>query len=286
MTGKVLDGNPKGLLVVILPLAFGIVLVYKAWRIILLLLTLVIGFIAWDTYQWQQKCQQIDPLFNQLIKVNQGRVTQTDLAIQGIAKGRAAQRYLDDKAAEYGAYQRQVQDVTVYYFITATTLGTIFDDSEPEVTPQLSQGIAAPVQFEEKLPVEQVAESVVVEIAPVMETAPVVETPLGVEQAPIQEISPVTATNEEPKTIANSFAGLAEIKEERKHWPEPEVETAIASAPKLILIQSDLAKRLDTTSSTIARRKNEAEFTEWAQSKDPDGLAWNYDDASKLFTTV
>lgn len=278
MTGKVLDGNPKGLLVVILPLAFAIVLVYKAWRIILLLLTLVIGFIAWDTYQWQQKCQQIDPLFNQLIKVNQGRVTQTDLAVQGIAKGRAAQRYLDDKAAEYGAYQRRVQDVTVYYFITATTLGTIFDDSEPEVelnlTPQLSMAIAAPVEFTEKPPVEQIVDSGAIATAP------------GVEKVAVAETAPVTETNEEPKTIAHSFADLVEIKEERKHWPEPKVETAIASAPKLILIQSDLAKRLDTTSSTIARRKNETEFTEWTQTKDPDGLAWSYDDASKLFTTV
>ncbi|MFM7577390.1 MAG: hypothetical protein ACKO5Q_10705, partial [Microcystaceae cyanobacterium] len=125
MTGKVLESNPKGLLVLILPLAVGMVLVYKAWRIILLVAFLLLGYIAWDSYQWQQKCQQIDPLFNQLIKTNQGKITQADLVMAGIAKGRAANRYLQGKADEYGAYQSTVQGINVYYFITASTLGSI-----------------------------------------------------------------------------------------------------------------------------------------------------------------
>jgi hypothetical protein len=90
---------------------------------------------------------------------------------------------------------------------------------------------------------------------------------------------------------------LAEIKEERKQLAEPiwDVNPVIDSAPNsihensdsgLTLIQSELAKRLDTTSSTIARRKAEADFTEWSQSKDPDGLGWSYDLDSKLFKSV
>ncbi len=131
MTGKVVDGDPKGLLVLILPLAVGMVFIYKAWRWILLGLTVAIAWVAWDSYQWQQKCVVIDPIFKQLIQRNQGIITQADLIEQGIAKGRAAQRYLNDKVAEYGAYQQTVGEATAYYFITSSTLGTIFDDSEP-----------------------------------------------------------------------------------------------------------------------------------------------------------
>jgi hypothetical protein len=52
------------------------------------------------------------------------------------------------------------------------------------------------------------------------------------------------------------------------------------------LIQADLAKRLDTTSSTIARRKTDPDFPLWSQSKDPDGIAWQYLDENKVFIPV
>lgn len=296
MTGKVLESNPKGLLVLILPLAVGMVLVYKAWRIILLVAFLLLSYIAWDSYQWQQKCQQIDPLFNQLIKTNQGKITQADLVMAGIAKGRAANRYLQGKADEYGAYQRTVQGVNVYYFITASTLGSILDGSEPEnesaselphnsvaempLLPSTSSpaiAVSSPVLPEssseaEKEPtqgVEKVAETLTEQVAEVV-TETVTET---VAVSPAPQTSP--------------FASLVEIKEERKQQtdltPSP-AETPQASA--LLLIQADLAKRLDTTSSTIARRKTEPDFTEWSQTKDPEGLGWCYDADSKMFRTV
>ena len=282
MTGKVLESNPKGLLVLILPLAVGMVLIYKAWRIIVLVAFLLLGYIAWDSYQWQQKCQQIDPLFNQLIKTNQGKITQADLVMAGIAKGRAANRYLQGKADEYGADQRTVQGVNVYYFITASTLGSILDDSEPEdepvaEVPQLPSNpmpavtVSAPVVAEtgpervEKSP--EVAEMIAETVAETATVPPTIKVPLASQTSP--------------------FASLLEIKEERKQQtdvaPSP---TETPQASPLLLIQADLAKRLDTTSSTIARRKTEPDFTEWSQTKDPDGLAWCYDADSKMFKTV
>ena len=271
MTGKVVDGDPKGLLVLILPIAVGMVLIYEAWRWILLGLTIAVAWIAWDTYQWQQKCEQIDPAFTQLIQRNQGIITKADLVEQGLAKGRAAQRYLNDKVKEYGAYERATEETTVYYFITSSTLGTIFDDSAipAETPPQLT---AAPQ------PEINITETV---SPPVIEASPAVTSnPTELSGVPVG---------------SSPFAQLAEVKEERKHQTQtdelvtttpavPESETAPSSA--LNLIQSELAKRLDTTSSTIARRKNEEAFAEWSQSKDPDGLVWAYDAETKLFSTI
>jgi len=47
-----------------------------------------------------------------------------------------AKRYLDIKAEEFGAQRQDDQELgRVYYFITARTLGSIFDDSEPASLP-------------------------------------------------------------------------------------------------------------------------------------------------------
>ncbi|AIE74443.1 MULTISPECIES: hypothetical protein [unclassified Synechocystis] len=268
MTGKVAESDPKGLLILILPLAVAMVFIYKTWRWILLGLTLAIAWVAWDTYQWQQKCVAIDPLFNQLVQKNQGIITKADLIEAGIARGRAAERYLDDKIKEYGPYEKKVGEAKVYYFISSSTLGNIFDDSEPQteepaiVSPQLTAA-----------------------------TAPVVDHPL----VPPQEELMATPVGQSP------FSQLAEIKEARRQEEEERTtlgevraestaetmeESPTITSPALSLIQSELAKRLDTTSSTLARRKNEDNFADWSQTRDPDGLAWSYDPESKLFITI
>lgn len=62
-----------------------------------------------------------------------------DLAIKGNFPGEAAKRYLDTKAAEFGASTSNSEDGSkIYYFITASTLGSILDSSEPpkELAPQ------------------------------------------------------------------------------------------------------------------------------------------------------
>ncbi|MFM1843650.1 MAG: hypothetical protein RLZZ490_2393 [Cyanobacteriota bacterium] len=282
MTGKVVESDPKGLLVVILPLAVAMVFVYKAWRWILLALAVAIAWVAWDTYQWQQKCLAIDPLFNQLVQKNQGIITQADLVSQGIAKGRAANRYLKDKVGEYGAYQRQVGGSNVYYFISSSTLGSIFDDSEPEVAPD-----GAPDS-----PQLQAATGPVVAVAPpqaIAQKETALVNPPEAPKVPTPIVPPEAELTAAP--VGHSpFAQLAELKESRKQQ-EPEVSpesesAAVMPSPKaetMTLIQAELAKRLDTTSSTIARRKTEENFSEWSQSRDPDGLAWAYDADSKIF---
>jgi hypothetical protein len=214
---------------------------------------------------------QVNPIFNQLIQENQGCLTAVDLSLKGNLTPNAARKFLERKADEFGAYRRSYQDKgTFYYFITASTLGKIFDESE--LTEE--------------------------------------ETPAPVLTASAPPVSIASSIPEPEKTVASPFATLAEIKEERQTVPdaiaeitpitetepipEPIVETvpeviatepvtAQATSNALTLIQSDLAKRLDTTSSTIARRKTEPDFTDWSLSKDPDGVAWSYDPETKLF---
>jgi len=273
MTGKVLDNKSAGILVLILPLGVGLVLLYRAWLYILFAIGAVLAWNVWSNYQWEQWSLQVNPIFNQLIQENQGCLTAVDLSLKGNLTPNAARKFLERKADEFGAYRRSYKDKgTVYYFITASTLGKIFDESE------LEEETSAPVLTASAPPVT------------------------------------IAASIPEPeKTVVSPFANLAEIKEERQTIPdaiaeitpitktepipEPIVETVpevIVTEPVVIhatsntltLIQSDLAKRLDTTSSTIARRKTEPDFADWSLSKDPDGVAWSYDPDSRMFTAI
>jgi hypothetical protein len=49
------------------------------------------------------------------------------------------------------------------------------------------------------------------------------------------------------------------------------------------LIQAELAKRLDVHSSTVGKRKSDPDFSEWSQSRDPEGIAWKYSPENKEF---
>ena len=273
MTGKVLDNKSAGILVLILPLGVGLVLLYRAWLYILFAIGVAFAWNVWSTYQWEQWSLQVNPIFNQLIQENQGCLTAVDLSLKGNLTPNAARKFLERKADEFGAYRRSYQDKgTVYYFITASTLGKIFDESELEE-----------------------------------------ETPAPVLTASAPPVTIASSIPEPEKTVASPFATLAEIKEERQTFPdviaeitpiteteqipepieetvpeaiEPETAPPQVTSNALTLIQSDLAKRLDTTSSTIARRKTEPDFADWSLSKDPDGVAWSYDPETKLFMAI
>ena len=133
MTEQAIDNkNESGFLLVLLPIAILIIFLFATWPIILFLLLLSVGLNIWQQYQWQKWSQQVNPLFHHLLQLNQGAITPLDLAMKANFSAVTAKRYLDTKAKEFGAQCRNYdrQDA-VYYFITASILGNILDDSEP-----------------------------------------------------------------------------------------------------------------------------------------------------------
>ncbi len=134
MSEKTLETSGKGFLLLLLPLSFLIIFLVSAWRVLLGFFAVVVGFNLWRTYQWQKWCNKVNPVFQQLIGENQGRMTPMDLALRGNFNGGKAKRYLDTKASEFGASIADSDDGNkVYYFMTANTLGSILDSSEPEI---------------------------------------------------------------------------------------------------------------------------------------------------------
>lgn len=132
MTEKAIDSSANGCLILILPIALLIIFLFTTWPVLLALLVLSATWNIWQRYQWQKWSQQVNPIFNQLIQENRGSVTALDLAMKANFSAETAKQYLDAKAEEFGAQRQEYEDRgTVYYFITASTLGSIFDDSEP-----------------------------------------------------------------------------------------------------------------------------------------------------------
>ncbi|WP_375472024.1 hypothetical protein [uncultured Nostoc sp.] len=132
MSEKSIEGNGKAFLVLLLPISFLIIFLVTTWRILLAVIVLVIAFKLWQEYQWQQWTVRVNPIFHQLVRENQGRLTPMDLAIRGNFPGTTAKRYLDTKASEFGASIVNSEEAgQSYYFITASILGNILDSSEP-----------------------------------------------------------------------------------------------------------------------------------------------------------
>ena len=253
MTGKVLNSGSAGILVLILPFAFGFVILYKLWPLILLLTVLIVGFKVWQEYQWRKWCEQIDPYFNQLIKENQGYLTSIDLTVKANLSGKSANAFLTRKSDEYGIEPQKVKDKgVVYYFPTASALGSIFDDSDIEddsdTEPVLSYQLKA--QESSKSSVKGIA-----------------------------QLAKEEQSQKASESASQESAAVAQL-------TKPETETEVAatdSENRQSLIQAELAKRLDVNSSTVGRRKTDADFPEWSQSKDPEGLAWKYVAETKMY---
>ncbi len=131
MSEKPIENYGKTFLVLILPISFLIVFLVNTWKVLLLILGLLMVFNLWQQYRWEKWCNQVNPLFYQLIRENQGKITPMDLAIKGNFSGQVAKRYLDGKAKEFGAsvLDSENEDQS-YYFITASILGDILDSSE------------------------------------------------------------------------------------------------------------------------------------------------------------
>ncbi|MEQ8757872.1 MAG: hypothetical protein RID09_30750 [Coleofasciculus sp. G1-WW12-02] len=249
MTGKVIDSSTTGILILLLPIAFVFVLLFKTWPYLLALLIVIILLKIWQQYRWLQWSKQVNPFFNQLIKDNQGCLTPLDLSMKANISGAAAQRYLDRKAEEFGAKRRDYEDKgIVYYFLTANALGSIFESSEPlpeqeyesltNQAPKLVQWLMEDEMDEESSPSESETEAEDIQEKP---------------ESPQQKPSP-QANDQDTETQA--------------------------------LIQAELAKRLDVHSSTIGKRKSDPDFAQWSQSKDPEGVAWEYSPETKEFLPV
>jgi hypothetical protein len=112
-------------------------------------------------------------------------------------------------------------------------------------------------------------------------------------QAPVEQasdssvdVSPthkVEADLEPPK-----LQKLEHEREEAAHkkedsWEELEAQKTQDFKP---LIQAELAKRLDVHSSTVGKRKSDDDFPEWSQSRDPEGIAWEYNPDTKEFVPL
>ncbi|MCF4966116.1 hypothetical protein [Nostoc sp. CMAA1605] len=243
MSEKTIEGSGKGFLVLLLPISFVIIVLVTTWKFLLAFLVLLIGLNVWQQYQWQQWCQRVNPIFSQLVRENQGKITPVDLAIRGNFPGTQAKRYLDSKASEFGASILPTgESGEVYYFITGSILGNILDSSEPvkqlttpTVTKEARSLLAPP-------PPEPVAAE------PEAEPEPETEA----------ELPPPVATEEAKQNLAKQLLFGS-------------------------LIQSELAKRLNVYSSTVYKRRNDPDFPEWTRSRDPDGIAWTFSEKTKEF---
>ena len=240
MTGQVLNRNSNGILVLIIPVAFAIVIVCQFWPLLLGLSILIVSWKAWESYQWRKWSEEVNPYFNNLIKENRGYLTPIDLSLKANLTARAAKAFLERKSAEYGTSPQKVKDKgVVYYFPTASALGRIFDDSEPFG------------DLEEE------------------------ETNTEISQVTTDNLS----TAKESNTVSFKELTQLAKQESAEIATEITSNTAEESqlATKA-LNQAELAKRLDVNSSTVGRNKGkpEADFAMWSQSKDPEGVAWKY----------
>ncbi|MGK7903642.1 MAG: hypothetical protein AB4352_19995 [Hormoscilla sp.] len=81
--------------------------------------------------------------------------------------------------------------------------------------------------------------------------------------------------------LKDAAAVSVNIDEPKDSGPEIEDENhEIAQSP---LNQSKLAKRLQVHSSTVSKRKLNANFDEWSRNLDPEGVAWTYSPETKRF---
>ncbi|NJR17677.1 MAG: hypothetical protein HC785_19460 [Calothrix sp. CSU_2_0] len=262
MSEKTIESTGKGFLVLLLPISFLIVFLVSTWRIWLGLIVLITGINLWRNYQWQQWCQGVNPIFHQLIQQNQGSLSPIDLAIKGNFSGSVAKRFLDTKASEFGASILHTEDgKQVYYFMTANILGDILDSSEPVkelVSSRVSRASAQLLASPEFIP------AVLEEKETKLVKEPELVTDTEIDEADL----PPQLTHKEAATHEEAKKALAK-------------QLAFGS-----LIQSELAKRLNVYSSTVFKRRDDADFPEWSRSRDPDNIAWRYDRKTREFFPI
>jgi hypothetical protein len=265
MTVKVLDNGSAGALVLIIPLAFGFVVLYMLWPFLLLIAAMIVALKIWQDYKWNKWCEEVNPYFNQLIKESRGYVTPVDLSVKANLTPHAAKTFLARKSDEYGTKPKNVPDQgVVYYFPTASALGSILDDSEPDAVVNSYQ-LAG--KDSNKLSVR------------------------GIAQLAKQEQTEAEVTVQDPESSSVALITRAESLQSTAISSESETDSSTLDQTASIdagqsLIQAELAKRLDLNSSTVGRRKSDPDFELWSMSKDPEGIAWRYDQDTKFYVAV
>ena len=299
--------NPKnatGFLLVLIPAALTMSALFVAWPVILGVTLLIAGGNVWQNYEWSKMAQSIDPVFQQLIVQNRGEISPIDLSLKANISGKVSQRYLAIRADEFGTGSRQYPDRgQVYYFVSVSTLGNIFDDSEQELELPAIAPATTPVAIFQTVatPVVAMAEELVS-----IETVPPIAKTIPIVTAIVEPIVPPVMTL--PLESDQGLSNLRQLFDEEptptatlasveptvtapvvENVVEPVVESASRSSPDtpmVTIIQSELAKRLDVHSSTIYKRRSEPDFTDWTRNRDPDGLAWGYAEAAKEYYRI
>jgi hypothetical protein len=266
MPATSINTNAKGCLLLIIPTALTISALFIAWPFILGLAILITGGSIWQSYQWSQTVQSINPIFQQTIVQNRGQVSPIDLSLKANISGSLAKKYLDAKADEFGTRPRiHPERGPIYYFVSIGTLGSIFDDIEAEEALPEIPAPPSPVALQ-PAPATNVVES-----PPVAEPPTVVETSAPAVELPTSPLSNLGALLDEDIAPADE--------------PNPPIVSS-SDQPRVTIIQSELAKRLDVHSSTVYKRRTDPDFTEWTRSRDPEGLAWAYSHESKEYFQV
>lgn len=293
--------SATGCLLVLIPAALTMSALFVAWPVILGVTLLIAGGNVWQSYEWSKTAQSIDPIFQQLIVQNRGEISPIDLSLRANVSGKVSQRYLATRADEFGTGSRQHPDRgQVYYFVSISTLGSIFDDSERELElPAIAPAATPVVAFQEvATPIAAIPE----ELVPTA-TIPPIARAIPIATASVEPISPPAI----PLPL-DTGAGLSNLRQlfdeepaptttlasvERTVVTEPILEpvaevapSSLPDTPMVTIIQSELAKRLDVHSSTIYKRRSEPDFTDWTRNRDPEGLAWGYAEAAKEYYRI
>ena len=292
--------NPKnatGFLLILIPAALAMSALFVAWPLILGVTILIAGGNVWQGYEWSKTARSLDPVFQQLIIQNRGEITPLDLSLNAKVSGAVSNRYLAAKASEFGTGSRQHPDGgQIYYFVSISTLGRIFDDSDeapmPTIMPATSPVVAFSPAF---IPAESQVEVLQPQLDPLANAAsiPVV--------APIPPLEPTpAATQLESQSAPVAVESILSQSLDERATPSIDLASSEAdepptvAAPSLVptesqlvtIIQSELAKRLDVHASTVYKRRSEPNFTDWTRNRDPEGLAWGYLEASKEYYRI
>ncbi len=290
--------SATGCLLVLLPAALAMSALFVAWPFILGTTLLIAGGNIWQNYEWTKTARSIDPFFQQLVIQNRGEISPIDLSLRANISGKVSQKYLATRAGEFGTGSRQHPDRgQIYYFVSVSTLGSIFDDSESDASALASA--ATPVAA---LPSTPISTDIIPQVStPPVVTISVVEVATSSISAIVEPIAPPA-----PLPVVGTDANVSELSNLRQLFDEaappttpvsaevehitelPEIPavTAAPPAPMVTIIQSELAKRLDVHSSTIYKRRSEPGFTDWTRNRDPEGVAWGYAEAAKEYYRI